>query len=70
MLKNSGNPGSVVAQGPRLREGWGSFSIAVHGGSPDFYWNSPKQLIIKLSARLIVFILFYSQVKSLSLEVK
>ena len=39
-LKISGNPGYVDQD---FREGLGKFSIAVHGGSTDFYWNSPKR---------------------------
>ena len=46
LLKISGNPGSVVAR-PKTKisgRGGGSFLIAVHGGSPNFYWNSPKYI--------------------------
>ena len=54
MLSHEKIPGSVVLKklwksgfcgGPRTkisRRGGGSFPIAVYGGSPDFYWNSPK----------------------------
>ena len=37
MLKNSGNPGSVVAQGPRFSGGVGVvFQLPSMGASPDF----------------------------------
>ena len=36
---------SGLCQGPSSKisgRGGGIFLFAVHGGSPDFYWNSPK----------------------------
>ena len=48
MFSHEEIPGTVVLKNsvvaPRIkisvRDG-GSFPIAVHGGSPDFYWDSP-----------------------------